>query len=303
MQRPRLVIMAAGLGSRYGGLKQIAPVDDLGHIIIDFSLFDARRAGFEDVTFIVKPELERDFRLTIGDRVSAHMRIEYARQALDMLPDGFAIPAGRVKPWGTGHAVLCAASQIDGPFAVINADDYYGPSAFQAIFDFLMCDGAENAHAMVGYRLENTLSENGTVARGVCQTDADGYLTEIVERTSIAPRPGGAAFTEDGEHFHFLPGETVVSMNLWGFRRSILNAFRTQFVDFLRETLPGNARKAEYYLPSVPGRLIQTGSASVRVLPTAEKWFGVTYPQDMKTVRAAIAEKKAAGLYPERLWK
>ena len=191
MAKPKLVIMAAGLGSRYGGLKQISPVDDEGHLIIDFSIYDAVRAGFESVVCIVKPELERDFREAIGDRLAPFVKVEYAFQTLHMLPEGFSLPEGREKPWGTGHAVLCAKEFIDGPFSAINADDFYGRTAFRAIYDFLVAPGDEREHAMVGYRLENTLTENGYVSRGCCKVGADGYLSEIIERVRIEPREGG----------------------------------------------------------------------------------------------------------------
>jgi len=238
MSNPKLVIMAAGLGSRFGGMKQIAPVDSEGHIIMDFSIYDALRAGFGEVVFIVKPEMQEYFHEKIGSRVEKHMRVRYAHQKLDALPDGYSVPEGRVKPWGTAHAIMCASEYLDGPFAVINADDYYGPSAFEAIYRFLTENTHENEHAMVGYRLKNTLSENGSVARGVCRTDENGFLTEIVERTRIEPRPDGAAYTEDGENFTFLPGETLVSMNLWGFKAGIVPEFKKQFIDFLNEAMP-----------------------------------------------------------------
>ncbi len=304
MQKPTLVIMAAGLGSRYGGLKQIAPVDDAGHAIIDFSIFDAVRAGFGRVVCIIKPENERDFREVIGRRIENHVDMQYAFQSMEILPKGFCVPEGRVKPWGTGHAVLCARAYLDGSFAVINADDFYGRTAFQAICDFLTAPGDACEHAMVGYRLANTLTENGSVSRGVCQVREDGYLQQIVERTRIEAHGGGAAYTEDGgKTFVPLPAQTTVSMNLWGFRPSILPELERGFARFLAETLPSNPLRAEYYLPSVPDALIHAGKARVRVLSTAERWFGITYPDDMAMVRAAIAAKKDGGEYPEHLWK
>ncbi|NLF27912.1 MAG: nucleotidyltransferase [Clostridiales bacterium] len=303
MAKPKLVIMAAGLGSRYGGLKQISPVDDEGHIIIDFSIYDAVRAGFESIVCIIKPELERDFREAIGDRLAPFVKIGYAYQVLDMLPEGFRLPEGREKPWGTGHAVLCAKDLIDGPFAAINADDFYGRGAFQAIYDFLVQPGDAREHAMVGYRLENTLTENGYVSRGCCKVGADGYLSEIIERVRIEPREGGAAFTEDDGHtYTFLPADTVVSMNLWGFKPSILTEGEARFKAFLAERLIKDPLRCEYYLPGIPNAVIAEGRGRVRVLPTAEKWFGITYPGDMAAVREAIAEKKRAGEYPARLW-
>ena len=262
MSKPTLVIMAAGMGSRFGGCKQITPVDDAGHVIIDYSIYDAVRAGFGKVVCIIKPEMEADFRAAIGDRISAFVDLRYAYQTLDKLPAGYAVPEGRTKPWGTGHAVLCAADQIDGPFAVINADDFYGRGAFQAACDFLSAPHAPNEHAMVAYRVENTLTENGSVSRGVC-TAEDGLLTGVVERTKIVPREGGAAFIEDdGETF--LPAGTPVSMNLWAFQHSVLDELRARFSAWLDESLPVNPMKCEYFLPLIPNALIREGSGSVR---------------------------------------
>ena len=218
--------MAAGMGSRFGGSKQTTPVDDAGHIIIDFSIFDAVRAGFGRVICVIKPEMEAGFRAAIGDRIAEKGELRYAFQAVDRLPEGYTVPEGRVKPWGTAHAVLCALDQVEGPFAVINADDFYGAGAFKAAADFLTAPGDENEHAMVGYRVENTLTENGAVSRGVCATDDQGYLVSIDERTKIEPRAGGAAYTEDdGATWTFIPAGTPVSMNLWAFRRGIVPAF------------------------------------------------------------------------------
>ena len=303
MQKPTLIIMAAGLGSRYGGLKQISPVDAEGHIIMDFSVFDARRAGFEDVVFVIKPELEENFRAAIGDRVSRFVNAHYAYQTLDRLPEGFSVPEGRVKPWGTAHAAMCAAEYVDGPFAVINADDFYGAGAFRAVYDFLCAGNDENEHAMVAYRIENTLTENGSVARGICREDSNGCLAEIVERTHVEPREGGAAFTEDGEHFTFVPAGTPVSMQVWGFRKSMMGELEAQFQDFLREELPKDPLKKEYFLPSVPNRVIAEGRGRVKILRTADRWFGVTYKEDMPKVRASIEEMKERGEYPRHLWK
>ncbi|MDD6883338.1 MAG: sugar phosphate nucleotidyltransferase [Eubacteriales bacterium] len=301
MSKITLVVMAAGLGSRFGGMKQIAPVDDQGHIIMDFSIFDALRAGFDKVVCIIRPENEADFHEALGKKIARQANLEYAYQTLEMLPEGFSLPEGRKKPWGTAHAVLCAADHIPGAFAAINADDFYGRGAFDAIANFLRADGPENLHAMVGYNIENTLTENGYVSRGVCSTDAAGMLSGIVERTHIEKRPGGAAYIEDSVET-FVPAGTVVSMNMWGFRHSILDAMRTQFVDFLQNDLPRNPEKAEFFLPSVPNRLIREGKAQVRMLNTTERWYGVTYAQDMPTVQSAIARMKAEGIYPERLW-
>jgi len=300
--KPTLVIMAAGMGSRFGGNKQIAPVDDAGHIIIDFSIYDAIRAGFGRVVCVIKPGMEADFGKAIGDAIAGHVDLRYAYQTLDAVPAGFAVPEGRQKPWGTGHAVLCALDQVEGPFAVINADDFYGADAFRAAGEFLAADGDSDEHAMVGYSIENTLTENGTVSRGVC-AGKDGYLTDITERTVIEPRPGGAAFTEDGgATWTFIPAGTPVSMNLWAFRRGVLEAFPRMFRDFLRDTVPANPLKAEFYLPNVPKAMIAAGTGRVRLLNTRERWYGMTYREDAETVRAAIAGMKAKGIYPERLW-
>ncbi len=301
--KPTLVIMAAGMGSRFGGNKQIAPVDDAGHIIIDFSIYDAVRAGFGKVVCVIKPEMEADFRRAIGDNIARHVELKYAWQTLDNIPAGYAIPEDRAKPWGTGHATLCALKEVDGPFAVINADDFYGREAFRAAAEFLMAGGDENEHAMVGYNIENTLTENGTVSRGVCAGDAEGYLTDITERTVIEPREGGAAFTEDGgASWTFIPAGTPVSMNLWAFRSGVLEAFPRMFEDFLKNDVPRNPMKAEFYLPNVPKALIAGGRGRVRLLKTDERWYGMTYREDAEKVRGAIRTMKDAGVYPEKLW-
>ncbi len=239
MKKPVLIIMAAGMGSRYGGLKQIDPVDQDGHIIMDFSIYDAVKAGFEKVIFIIKKENEQDFRETIGDRMAQRIEVEYVFQDIAALPEGFTVPEGRVKPWGTAHAVLSCLSVVDGPFAVINADDYYGQQAFQMIYDYLASheDTDRYQYTMVGYLLENTLTENGHVARGVCGTNADGKLTEITERVRIEKRADGPAYTEDdGATWTPLAGDTVVSMNMWGFTNSMLPEIRDRFAAFLSET-------------------------------------------------------------------
>lgn len=300
--KPLLVIMAAGLGSRYGGLKQIDPVDESGRILIDYAIYDAVRAGFERVVCVIKPELEEEFELVIGRRIQPFVRLSYAYQRLDILPEGFSLPAGREKPWGTAHAVLCAKDAVDGPFAVINADDFYGRSAIEAMYGFLSAPRGPAEHAMVGYAIENTLTEHGHVARGVCRVE-DGFLTGIAERTHIEPRPGGAAYAEDGRGFTFLPAGTTVSMNLWGFQESMLSGIEARFSAWLRENLPISPLQCEYFLPLVPNQLISEGVASVRVLPTGENWYGVTYREDMPRVREAIREMKRRGQYPAELWR
>ena len=301
MNKPTLVIMAAGMGSRFGGCKQITPVDNAGHVIIDYSIFDAVRAGFGKVVCIIKPEMEEDFRAAVGDRIAPFVNLEYAYQTIDKLPEGYTVPEGRTKPWGTGHAVLCAADKIDGPFAVINADDFYGRTAFQAASDFLTAEHAGNEHAMVAYRVENTLTENGSVSRGVCSVK-DGLLTGVVERTKIVPREGGAAFLEDDDET-FLPAGTPVSMNLWAFQNSVLTELKNRFAGYLDANLPVNPLKCEYFLPLIPNALIQEGTGSITVLDTAERWFGVTYHDDLAKVQDAIAAMRADGQYPEHLWK
>ena len=302
MKKPTLVIMAAGMGSRFGGCKQITPVDEYGHAIMEYSVYDALRAGFGRVVCVIKPEMEEDFRAAVGDRIAEHAELRYAYQTIDRLPDGFTVPEGRVKPWGTAHAVLCAADEIEGDFAAINADDYYGRTAFEAAHDFLAAEHAPNAHAMVGYRVENTLSESGFVSRGVCRTDADGCLTEIIERVKIVPKAGGAAFIEEEKEV-FIPAGTPVSMNMWAFSGSILPEMRARFVNFLNGAAKENPLKAEYFLPSIPDQLIREGKASVKVLNTNEKWYGMTYREDIDDVRAALRRLRDEGVYPEELWR
>lgn len=305
-KKPVLVIMAAGMGSRYGGLKQIDPVDKEGHIIMDFSIYDAKRAGFEKVIFIIKRENETNFRESIGDRMAKIMEVDYAFQELTNLPQGYHVPEGRVKPFGTAHAILSCIDKIDGPFAVINADDYYGPHAFQAIYEYLSTheDDEQYRYTMVGYILENTLTENGHVARGVCVTDEAHHLIGIHERTRIERRGDGAAYTEDeGENWIAIPRGSVVSMNMWGFTRSILTEIQERFPDFLEENLRKNPLKCEYFLPSVVGELLAEGKATVEVLKSEDRWYGITYKEDKPVVVAAIQRMKNEGRYPERLWE
>ena len=302
MKKPVLVIMAAGMGSRFGGLKQIAPVDDQGHIIIDFSLLDAYRAGFRDLVFIIKPELEESFREAIVNRMEKYFNITFVHQTIDKLPEGYSIPAGREKPWGTGHAILCCKDVLDGPFAVINADDFYGPTAFSAIYDYLANNEDESRYAMIGYRVRNTVTENGSVARGVCEVK-DGLLTGVTERTKIFKNGADAKFTEDdGKTFTDLPGDTIVSMNLWGFTAKMIRELDERFPAFLDNAIVTNPLKGEYFLPSVVNDQLVAGTATVRVLPCEETWYGVTYREDLDSVKAAIAGMKAKGIYDENLW-
>ena len=306
MSKPVLVIMAAGMGSRYGGLKQLDPVGGYDQVILDYSMFDARRAGFETVVFVIKKEIEEEFKARVGRRVERHMDVKYVFQAMDDLPEGYAVPEGRAKPWGTAQAALAARELVHGPFAIINADDYYGPEAYQLIYDYLCAhpDGELYEYAMVGYLLKNTVTENGSVARGVCTVDGEHILRDIVERTAIEKDGDDARFTEDGGgSWTALPGNTTVSMNMWGFTRSFLDEALARFPAFLDKALAENPLKGEYFLPSVVEQLIGGGKARVRVLLSQDKWYGVTYREDKPTVVAAIAEKTKAGLYPDRLWE
>ena len=303
MKNPVLVIMAAGMGSRFGGPKQITPVDDKGHIIIDFSLYDAYRAGFRDVAFIIKREMEADFRERIGSRMEKYFNVSYIYQELDRLPEGYTVPEERSKPWGTGHAVACCKGQVEGPFAVINADDFYGRTAFSAIYDFLAANPAKGSYAMVGYRVRNTVTEHGSVARGVCETE-NGMLKGITERTHIVKQGTDAAFSEDGgETFTFIPGDTMVSMNMWGFANGLLDELWDRFPAFLDKNLPVNPAKCEYFLPFVVNEQLEDGSASVQVLPCEETWYGVTYREALESVQNAIAKMKEEKIYEEVLWK
>ena len=305
MNKPVLVIMAAGMGSRYGGLKQLDPVGSHGQLIIDYSIYDAHRAGFETVVFVIKPEIEADFKAAIGDRVARLMDVKYAYQLKEDLPEGYSVPAERTKPWGTAHAALSVREIVDGPFAVINADDYYGPEAFREIYTYLSGhpDGALYEYVMVGYLLKNTVTENGTVARGVCQETADHFLTQVTERTKIEKGEPPRFTEDDGATWTDLPGDSIVSMNMWGFNRSFLDEAWKRFPAFLDAALAENPAKAEYFLPTVVSQLIDEGRARVKVLRSEDKWYGVTYREDKPAVVAAIAEKTASGLYPDNLWE
>ena len=304
MEKPILVVMAAGMGSRYGGLKQIDPVGFCGEAILDYSLFDAHEAGFETAVIIIKEAIKQDFMDTVGKRLqNCPMEIRYAYQELDKIPQGCKVPAERTKPWGTSHAVLCAKEAIgDAPFAVINADDYYGKQAYREIFQFLSKGGSD--YCMVGYRLGNTVTENGSVARGVCSVDEKGFLTHVVERTKIETYAGGIHFTtDDGESWEDLDADTPVSMNMWGFTPDFLAAIEADFPRFFREDVQKNPVKAEMFLPMTVGQLLQAHKCCVKMLRTADKWFGVTYAADKPVVVAQLQAMTDRGLYPRGLWK
>jgi len=305
-KKPVLVVLAAGMGSRYGGLKQIDPVGSHGEAILDYSIYDAYEAGFRTCVLLIKDAIKKDFMETVGARLAnSPMEIRYAYQELDKLPAGYAVPEGRVKPWGTSHAALCAKEAIDGaPFTVINADDYYGKSAFKVIYEQLEKTTDPYGYCMVGYELGKTVTDNGSVARGVCSTDENGYLTGIVERTKIEKYEGGIHFTEDGgETWTDLPENTTVSMNMLGFMPSFLEEVEARFPAFLDKALKENPLKGEYYLPLVIEQLLSEGKASMKVLTSSDKWYGVTYAADKPMVVKALRDMAAEGKYPDGLWK
>lgn len=300
--KPTLLIMAAGMGSRYGGLKQIDPVGPSGEIIIDYAIYDAIRAGFGKVVFVIRKDIETAFRETIGNRYADKVEIEYAYQELDMLPEGFSIPEGREKPWGTGHAVLVAQSKINEPFVAMNADDFYGRSAYQSLAEHLTNakDGEFADYSMVGYTLRNTLSDFGTVSRGVCYSDGEGCLKNVVERTKIEREGSGARYLDEQENWVSLTGDEIVSMNIWGFTPSIFDHLNCQFKDFLKER--GNELKSEFFSPTVVNNLINDDLAKVRILGSDAQWFGITYPQDKHYVIDSIRKLIAQDEYPEKLF-
>ena len=306
-KKPVLVVMAAGMGSRYGGLKQIDPVGSHGEAILDYSLYDAYEAGFETAVIIIKQAIKDDFMECVGKRLEkCPMKIRYAYQEIHKIPEGFCVPEGRIKPFGTGHAVLCAKDEIDGaPFAVINSDDYYGKSAFKVIYDYLSNarDGEKQDYCMVGYLLGNTVTDNGSVSRGVCQV-ADGNLADIVERTRIEKYEGGIHYTEDGgTTWEDLAADTIVSMNMFGFTPSFLEELQAMFPDFMAHQLPGNPMKAEFLLPRCVDTLLKNGKATVKMLTSADRWYGVTYAEDKPMVVAALKALADEGKYPDGLWK
>ncbi len=303
MNKPVLVVLAAGMGSRYGGLKQIDALGGNGEAILDYSIYDAYQAGFRTAVILIKEAIREDFMATVGKRLaSSPMEIRYAYQELSKLPAGYSVPEGRVKPFGTGHAIICAGEEVgNAPFVVINADDFYGRTAFQKMYEFLSNATAPFDYCMVGYELGKTVTDNGSVARGVCSTDAQGNLTTITERTRIEKYPGGIHFTEDGENWTDLPADTTVSMNFMGFMPSFLEEAKALFPKALDEILAKNPLKGEYFLPAIVQQMLTEGRATMKVLTSPDKWYGVTYAADKPVVVAALKKMTEDGIYPEKL--
>ena len=304
MDKPVLVILAAGMGSRYGGLKQMDPVDDKGHKIIDFSIYDAKAAGFEKVVFIIKREMDKDFKECVGDAIARHMEVEYVYQDITDIPDYFTMPEGRVKPWGTTHAILRCKDAINGPFMVINADDYYGKQGYKIMYDFLTKTiDDDGRYAMVSYELGNTLTEKGSVTRGVCKVDDNNMLTDIVEQKNLIKTPGGAAYTDaDGNNAVDMDVKTPVSMNMWGFKKGLFDHLEKAMELFYKEGVKKDPMKAECLIPTEVDVIIKSGKATVEVLRSSDKWFGVTYKEDKPFVVDSIKKLKEAGEYPDVLW-
>ena len=307
MKNTTLVIMAAGLGSRFGsGIKQLEPFGPNGEIIMDYSIYDALAAGFNKIVFIIRRSLEKDFKEVIGNRIEKIANVVYAYQELDDLPAGFTVPEGRTKPWGTGQAILCCKDIVDEPFIVINADDYYGKEAFVKLHDYLINPAPVSEalnFCMAGFILGNTLSDNGSVTRGICHVNSKKHLLGVKETHDIYKTENGAGVPNGTGGFTPIDPKSIVSMNMWGFNRSFLDEAWRRFPAFLDKALAENPAKAEYFLPSVVSQLIGEGKARVKVLRSEDKWYGVTYREDKPTVMNAIAEKTEAGLYPDRLWE
>ena len=303
-KKPVLVVMAAGMGSRYGGLKQIDPVGSQGEAILDYSLYDAHLAGFETAVIIIKEAIRQDFMDTVGKRLEkCPMEIRYAYQELDMLPEGWSVPHGRAKPWGTCHAVLSAREAIDGaPFAVLNADDFYGRTAFRTVYNWLVGNDDPNTYCMIGYEVGRTVTDHGGVTRGVCRADSRGYLTQIVETSGIEKYAGGIRMPS-GKEWKDLDPKTLVSMNFWGFMPGYLDEIEDAFPIFLKYAIRDNPMKGEFLLPTFVGRLIDAGKINLKVLASPDNWFGVTYAADKPKVVAALRELTEAGKYPDGLWK
>lgn len=300
--QPTLLILAAGMGSRYGGLKQIDQVGPYEEAIIDYSIYDAIRAGFGKVVFVIRKSIEEPFKAAFVDKFSDKIKVEYVFQELDMLPEGFSLPTEREKPWGTAHAMLVAKDVIKEPFAVINADDYYGKEAYQAIVDFLKTVSVEEQkHCMVGYYLKSTLSENGTVNRGVCATDENNFLTGVVETINIEPKENGIFYPNGNDRWNELSPETVVSMNMFGFTPAIFSILEHDFIEFLKEKM--HAPKSEFFIPLAINQMIHEKTGSMKVLNSDAEWFGVTYKEDKPVVIDRINELISKGVYPEKLWK
>ncbi len=306
MKKPVLLIMAAGMGSRYGGLKQLDRIGSGGEIIMDFSIYDAMLAGFEKVIFVIKKEIEKEFKEIIESGAGKFIETEYVFQDIQDIPGGFSVPEARVKPWGTGQAVLAARKIIDGPFAVINADDYYGADAFIKMYEFLSGKDCRSTvpygFAMVGYNVENTLTENGCVSRGICETDSDRNLISVTERTKIFGTENGIFYEEDGKKMEIQAGKTV-SMNFWGFSSAMMQELENGFSEELIKILANDPVKGEYYLPKRADQLVKSGKAKVKVLESSDRWYGVTYKEDRESVLNALQSMKDKGLYPEKLWK
>jgi dTDP-glucose pyrophosphorylase len=302
MAQPQLVIMAAGIGSRYGGLKQIDPIGPSGEIIIDYSIYDALKAGFGRVVFIIRHHFEEDFKEMIGRRIEQRAEVKYAFQELDALPEGLRVPPGRTKPWGTGHAALVAAPCIDAPSAIINADDYYGAAAFRNLYEYCCAarDSDRYEYCMVGYTLENTLTEHGHVARGVCEVDKEGLLRTVVERTKIRDFDGIARYEDAGGNWVDIAAGSTVSMNTWGVTPGFYGELRERFMSWFAQNKANE--KAEFFLPGAVNDLLQEGRARVRVLPTGDRWYGVTYREDKPIVASAVRALIDKGVYPRRLW-
>ncbi|MDP2915089.1 MAG: nucleotidyltransferase [Candidatus Aminicenantes bacterium] len=300
--KPTLVVLAAGIGNRYGGLKQMDQVGPSGETIVDYSIYDAVRAGFGKVVFVIRKSIEKEFNEVFLSRLKKRIDIDYVFQELEDIPKGLFVPAGRVKPWGTSHAVLVSEPKVDGPFAAINADDFYGAQAYAVMADFLRdLRGDEGMFALVGYQLGTALSEHGTVARGVCEVDEKGFLWTIVERTCIEKTADGVKFLDDSGKEVRLTGRETVSMNFWGFTPAFFRFARAEFEAFVKDR--ANDLKSELYIPLVVNKLVRNGKAAVKVLPTEDKWFGVTYREDKPRVMAEIARLVAAGKYPTPLWR
>ena len=295
---PTLLVMAAGMGSRYGGLKQIDPVGPSGETIIDYSIYDALRAGFGKVVFVIRRDIEQQFRELVGSRFESRLPVEYVFQELSNLPTGFSVPEGRTKPWGTGQAILAAAEVIKEPFAVINADDFYGMNSYRVLAGQLRSETAD--YAMVGFMLRNTLSEHGSVARGDCQMDSEGYLQSVVELTAIEKDGAGARYLDDHQVEQRLSGDELVSMNMWGFRTSLFDHLLRMFIEFLKTH--GAELKSEFYIPKVVGELVSTGQCRCKVLKTPDAWLGVTYREDRPFVKEGLLRLIQSGAYPEKLW-